>query len=276
MSDENHYKEWNMELKLAEVLRVQLGTEVINQVKMSTVNLLTVDARFEVCLEHARNPIKCFTTTDECRASKTHYWNYKEYQEIWSKLCQMDTAYNAVEENNSVILEVVNITWTGNTNTSLKGYFEITQTKTKQWSLEFDLTNCYLCIRLRDQCAEKEKEIQGAECNGSYSLSDLQNTLPFTWVAHGVPTQTGTKKKKEKKNLLIIKIHFEINHQNMTNYPPELKKKETKFTVEVIPKKIPYVYVIFHQTLITVWSFAQYTMIIIKETVYSSVNKIDA
>ncbi|KAG7327812.1 hypothetical protein KOW79_009418 [Hemibagrus wyckioides] len=68
-----------------------------------------------------------------------------------------------------------------------------------------------------------------------------QNTLPFTWVAHGVPTQTGTKKKKEKKNLPIIKIHFEINHQNMTNYPPELKKKETKFTVEVIPKKIPYV-----------------------------------
>ncbi|XP_058256810.1 helicase with zinc finger domain 2 isoform X2 [Hemibagrus wyckioides] len=241
MSDENHYKEWNMELKLAEVLRVQLGTEVINQVKMSTVNLLTVDTRFEVCLEHARNPIKCFTTTDECRASKTHYWHYKEYQEIWSKLCQMDTAYNAVEENNSVILEDVNITWTGNTNTSLKGYFEITQTKTKQWSLEFNLTNCYLCIRLRDQCAEKEKEKQGAECNGSYSLSDLQNTLPFTWVAHGVPTQTGTKKKKEKKNLPIIKIHFEINHQNMTNYPPELKKKETKFTVEVIPKKIPYV-----------------------------------
>ncbi|KAK3561442.1 hypothetical protein QTP86_002833 [Hemibagrus guttatus] len=84
-SDENHYKEWNMELKLAEVLRVQLGTEVIN------------------------------------KASKTQYRSYQEYQEIWSKLCQMDTAYNAVEENNSVILEDVSITWRGNTNTSLKG-----------------------------------------------------------------------------------------------------------------------------------------------------------
>ncbi|XP_060733047.1 helicase with zinc finger domain 2 isoform X2 [Tachysurus vachellii] len=246
MSNENHYKEWNMELKKAEVLRVQLGTEIISEVKMLAVNLLTVNELFEVCLEHARNPIKCFTTTDECHPSKPHYQNYQEYQEIWSKLCEMDTAYNAVEENNSVILENVNITWTETKETSLKGHFKMTQTQRKDWSLEFDLTNCYLCIRLRDQCAEKEKETKGPQCNGFYSdLSDLQNTLPFTWVAHGVPTKSQTQRqgmnKKKKKQPSTIQINFQIKYEKRTNYPPELTKEETKFTVEVIPKKIPYV-----------------------------------
>ncbi|XP_034164506.1 helicase with zinc finger domain 2 isoform X2 [Pangasianodon hypophthalmus] len=243
---QNHFTEWKMELKLEEVLQVQLGSEVVNGATMPAVNLLTVSAFFEVCLEHSRNPIKCFTTTDDtlCHASKTEYWDYKEYQEIWGKLCQMDTAYNAVEENNSVILEDVTITWTGTTETSLKGFFKMTQTQTKDWSLEFDLTNCYLCIRLRDPCTEKEEETEATQCNGS-GLSDLQNALPFTWVAHGVPTKSQTQKQgKEKKTNLkspIIQINFQIIHQNMTNIPPKLKKKETKFTVEVIPKKIPYV-----------------------------------
>lgn len=243
---QNHFTEWNMKLMLEEVLQVQLGTDVINGAPMPAVNLLTVTASFEVCLEHARNPIKCFTTgvTTECRASKTKYSNCKEYQEIWGKLCQMNTAYNAVEENNSVILEDVPITWTGITGTSLKGFFTITQTRAKDWSLEFDLTNCYLCIRLRDQCAEKEEETEATQSNGS-GLSDLQNALPFTWVAHGVPTKSQAQKQERKKKSPIIQINFQINHQNMTKIPPKLKE-ETKFTVEVIPKKIPYVYVIYH------------------------------
>lgn len=257
---QDHFKEWNMKLKLEEVLQVQLGTDVIHGATMPVVNLLTVTSSFEVCLEHARNPIKCFTDGTECHASKTWYWNYKEYQDIWGKLCQMDTAYNAVEENNSVILEDVRITWTGVTGKSLKGFFTITQTQTKDWSLEFDLTNCYLCIRLRDQCAEKEEETEATQSNGS-GLSDLQNTLPFTWVAHGVPiksqAQKQEKEKKTNKKSPIINIHFRINHQNMTNGPPEVKK-ETKFTVEVIPKKIPYVYVINYLKILR--PFAQYAL----------------
>ncbi|KAI5101910.1 helicase with zinc finger domain 2 [Silurus meridionalis] len=235
----NHFKEWKKELELKEVLQVQLGTDVINGERMPVVNLLTVNEFFDVCLEHARNPIKCFTNDTACRKSQTEYRDYKEYMNIWGKLCSMDTAYNAVEENNSVILEGVRITWRETTEKSLEGFFEITPTQVKDWSLEFDLTNCYLCIRLRNQCAEKAKT---TKCNGS-SLSDLQNTLPFTWVAHGIPTETKKQRKEKKtnKNSQTTKIQFQINHRNTTHVPPEVKKKETQFTVELIPKKIPYV-----------------------------------
>ncbi|KAF4083581.1 hypothetical protein AMELA_G00143290 [Ameiurus melas] len=161
-TDDKDFKVWKMELKLDDVLQVQLGTEVINGARMPAVNLLTVNASFEVCLEHARNPINCFSHT-ECRASKTEYLNLKEYREIWGNLCKMDTAYNAVEENNSVILEDVRIKWTELTDTSLKGFFKMTQTQKEDWSLEFDLTNCFLCIRLRDECAEKEEETDATQ-----------------------------------------------------------------------------------------------------------------
>lgn len=263
------FKEWNMELKLDEVLQVQLGTEVINGARMPAVNILTVDACFEVCLEHARNPINCFIANTECHASKTKYWNCKEYQEIWGKLCEMDTAYNAVEENNSVILEDVSIKWTGATETSLRGFFKMTQTQKEQWSLEFDLTNCYLCIRLRDQCAEKEEETDATQSNGS-GLSDLQNALPFTWVAHGVPIKSQTRQRgKEKKTNTksqCIQINFQINLHNMANVPADLQHGETKFTVEVIPKKIPYVYVKHHLRNIHFYNLLHNIYFLIKET----------
>ncbi|XP_053369516.1 helicase with zinc finger domain 2-like [Clarias gariepinus] len=243
-TEQNHFKVWEMELKSEDVLQVQLGTEVVNGATLPAVNLLTLSPSFEVCLEHARNPIKCFTPTDGtvCYPSKTKYKDYKEYQKIWGKLCQMDTAYNAVEENNSVILEDVSIKWTGTTETSLEGYFKMTQQQTKDWSLEFDLTNCYLCVRLRDQYAKKEEKTETTQCNDS-NLSDLQNTLPSTWVAHGITIKSQAQKQgnKNTENKSNIKIHFQINSRKMLNIPCTLQEKDTKFTVEVIPKKIPYV-----------------------------------
>lgn len=254
-NEQNHFMRWNMKIKSEDALQVQLGTEVVNGATLPAVNLLNISASFEVCLEHARTPIKCFTTLllndTVCHPTKAKYRSCKEYQTIWGKICQMSTAYNAVEENNSVTLEDVTIKWTETTGAPLKGYFVMTQKQKKNWSLEFDLTNCYLCIRLRNQCGgkEEEEEKEATQCNG-FGLSDLQKALPFTWVAHGVPIKSHTLKKEKEKS---IQVHFQINHKNMPNAPPILQKKETKFTVEVIPKKIPYVYVIFRSNNCTVF-----------------------
>ncbi|KAL6468541.1 hypothetical protein MHYP_G00220650 [Metynnis hypsauchen] len=145
--DSQHFKKFDMELKSGEVIQVQLGAEIVKGMTTPTVKLLNINPLFEVCLEHARNPTMCFFK-DVCDASKTKYANYTEYQKIWRGICKTDTAYNAVQENNSVILEDVKITW--EQGTDLKGFFQMTQTLKKEWQLDFDLTNCFLCIRLRD------------------------------------------------------------------------------------------------------------------------------
>ncbi|KAK3533886.1 hypothetical protein QTP70_032995, partial [Hemibagrus guttatus] len=132
----------------------------------------------------------------------------------WMKMISAvkDEAWDKVSECLQDVTEEINIIKP--VNTSDENHY-------KEWNMELKLAEV-LRVQLGTEVINK-------------------NTLPFTWVAHGVPTQTEAKKKKKKKNLQIIRIPFQINHQNMTNYPPELKKEETKFTVEVIPKKIPYV-----------------------------------
>ncbi|XP_056090728.1 helicase with zinc finger domain 2 [Rhinichthys klamathensis goyatoka] len=229
--EQQHYKKQTMELELGTVVQVQLGPELKDGLPVPVVLLLSINECFEICLEHTRNPTVCFSKPD-CIASKTIYNNYKEYQEIWIRLCQIDTAYNALEENNNVILEDVRIKWSGD-ETNLQGSFYITKTQKKEWSLEFDLRNCFLCIRLRHQ---KPQNDNAKQSHGS-AVSDLQGSLPFTWVAHAVTS----KPKKQKATDNNDRIHFQITQRSMSYIPPEVNAEGTKFTIEVIPKKIPFV-----------------------------------
>uniref|UniRef100_A0A672LTF8 Helicase with zinc finger domain 2-like n=1 Tax=Sinocyclocheilus grahami TaxID=75366 RepID=A0A672LTF8_SINGR len=230
-TEQRHYKEPTMELKLGTVVQVQLGTELKDGFPVPVVQLLTVNQCFEICLEHTRNPIDCFSKT-VCNASKPFYESYNEYQNIWSQLCQIDTAYNALEENNSIILEGVRITWNRD-ETNLQGFFYLTKTQKKQWSLEFDLRNCFLCIRLRDQKLKNSKS--DPKHLDSSEILDLQGSLPFTWVAHAVTTKPRKPKNGDNQN----KITFQITKISMSYIPPKVFEQGTNFTIEVIPKKIP-------------------------------------
>ncbi|XP_057186281.1 helicase with zinc finger domain 2 isoform X2 [Triplophysa rosa] len=231
-STEKHLKVLTMELKLGMVVQVQIGTELKDGFKAPVVKLLNINENFEICLEHSRNPTECFSRV-VCKASQPSYGSYKEYQSIWSRLCQIDTAYNALEENNSVLIEDVPIKWIGDE----KGLFHITKTQKKLWSLQFDLRNCFLCIRLRHQ---KEANCnKGAKPSNCSEDLDLQGPLPFTWVAHGVATKSMEPKDKNKEQA-SGQINFEIIQSSMHVIPPKVLDRKTRFTIEVIPKKIPY------------------------------------
>lgn len=231
-STEKHLKVLSTELKPGMVVQVQLGTELNDGFIAPVVQLLNINENFEICLEHSRNPTKCFSRV-VCNASQPLYESYKEYRNIWSRLCQIDTAYNALEENNSVIIEDVLIKWISDE----QGFFHITKTQRKQWSLEFDLGNSFLCIRLRHQKEENCKN--GAKLSNSPEDLDLQGPLPFTWVAHGVAAKSKERKDKDKEQE-SGKINFEIIQSSMHAIPPRVLHKKTRFTIEVIPKKIPY------------------------------------
>lgn len=231
-STEKHLKELTMELKRGIVVQVQLGTELKDGFKAPVVQLLNINENFEICLEHSRNPTECFSRV-VCNSSQLWYESFEKYQSIWSRLCHIDTAYNALEENDSVIIEDVPIKWIGDE----RGFFHIMKTQRKLWSLEFDLRNCFLCIRLRHQKeANCKKGAQLSNCSGDLGL---QGPLPFTWVAHGVATKS-TEQKDKGKEQASGKINFEIIQSSMHAIPPRVLDKETRFTIEVIPKKIPY------------------------------------
>ncbi|KAJ8335593.1 hypothetical protein SKAU_G00389350 [Synaphobranchus kaupii] len=224
--DFEHYTELSLELKVGQSFPVQLGTDTSCGQTFPAVQLVNVHPQFDICLQHSKDPILCFSKP-VLQASKQDYSRYKEYQGIWGPLCAMDTAYNAVAENDSIVLEGVKITWKDKKN--LEGYFDLPVEQKKQWSIEFDIKNCFLCIRLRGQMGN---ETEGLDLFGISPLLDLEDPQ-FTWVAHGVTKKT--------KRLLHTQINFSLNHLSMENTPSTVFSENTVFTVELLPKKLPHV-----------------------------------
>ncbi|XP_064193995.1 3'-5' exoribonuclease HELZ2-like [Anguilla rostrata] len=225
-----HYAEVSLELKVGQSLPVQLGTDTSRGKTFPAVQLVNIRPQFDICLQHAKNPIKCFSSRAP-QASKQKYSNFGEYMDIWGPLCEVDTAYSAVEENDSIVLEGVRITWKDKREQNLEGYFCLPLEQKKQWSINCDLKNCFLCIRLRGQMGNG---MEGLDSSRISPLSDLEDPMFFTWVAHGVTNQGS-------KRLLHPQIDFKLNHLSMENTPRTVFSENTMFTVELIPKKLPHI-----------------------------------
>ncbi|KAI1890439.1 hypothetical protein AGOR_G00153720 [Albula goreensis] len=229
-SEPGHYVELSLNLKVGETLQVQLGTDTKRGLLVPAVQLLNVCPKFEICLEHVKNPTMCFSKY-AVRASKQEYKDYMEYQKIWKPLCEMESASNAVAENDSIVLEDVKVTWKSRSkDRHPNGFFRLPLEKKKEWAIECDLLNCLLCIRLRDQ-----KDHSCTNTLGSQPSSDLVDPKTFTWVAHG--RTTAVTDEEESKRLLYIQIDFCINQVSMEN--PLLIIGNTNLTVELIPKLLP-------------------------------------
>nr|XP_015220183.1 PREDICTED: helicase with zinc finger domain 2 [Lepisosteus oculatus]XP_015220184.1 PREDICTED: helicase with zinc finger domain 2 [Lepisosteus oculatus]XP_015220185.1 PREDICTED: helicase with zinc finger domain 2 [Lepisosteus oculatus] len=234
---EKHYAELSLKLKTGGILQVQLGTDTKRGMLVPQIQLLIIHPKFEVCLEHARNPIECFSEY-AIRASKQQYVDYLEYQRVWKPLCEMESAFNAVAENDSIVFEDTAVQWKMKSKSDkLEGFFQLTLAHKKLWCVECDLRKCFLCIRVRDQSRNSRENQFGLESSGHAPLSDQVDPKFFTWVAHGVTTKITDE--EESKKLSYIQIDFYINHVPMKNIPDSIFQKGTAFTVELIPKLLP-------------------------------------
>ncbi|KAJ8400605.1 hypothetical protein AAFF_G00393740 [Aldrovandia affinis] len=218
-----HYVDLDLELKPGDTVQVQMMTEMQRGLLMPVVQLLNINEKFEVCLNHARSPIDCFAKYAQHK-SKSSYKTVENYARIWKPLCEMESASTAVDENESIIIEDLELTWTE----EQKGSFLLSHDFIKDWAIECSLANCYLCIRKRDLK-------QTAAVDRSEEQVDPRN---FTWVAHGVTTGC-TDTKKNSKNPKSKQVYFYINHLPMDATPDCVYQKSTKFTVELIPKPLP-------------------------------------
>ncbi|XP_072540872.1 3'-5' exoribonuclease HELZ2 isoform X2 [Salminus brasiliensis] len=226
---EEHYIEMSLELKQGKMVEVQLGTDTARGLLVPSVQLLVVTPKFEICLEHTRNPIMCFSKY-ALFSSKLSYNTYMDYQKIWKPLCEMESACSAVAENESIVIEDASLNWK-KSNTNLQGSFRLPLEKKAQWAIEGNLWNCFLCIRMRMQ----QKDLSPIP-EDSQDL-DLMDVPGLIWIAHGVVTKVSGE--EESKKLTYMEINFRVNHMPMTNMPKTVFSKEARFTVELIPKLLP-------------------------------------
>uniref|UniRef100_A0AAY4EVB2 C3H1-type domain-containing protein n=1 Tax=Denticeps clupeoides TaxID=299321 RepID=A0AAY4EVB2_9TELE len=220
-----HFHELSMSLRPGDAIQVQLGTDTARGLLVPKVQLLVVHPKFEICLEHAKKPIECFSSY-ALRSSRDGYTSYDEYQKIWQPLCEMESTTSAVAENDSIVLEDVELTWSNSKKDKkhLKGFFYLPLEKKTQWSIECDFQNCFLCIRLRGIASETQPE----------DLSAIPNAI---WIAHGITTAVSDREESKEKG--FIQIDFRINHLPSSDTPRNVFLRDTRFTVELIPKLLP-------------------------------------
>ncbi|XP_045079685.1 helicase with zinc finger domain 2 isoform X1 [Coregonus clupeaformis] len=228
-----HYIELPLRVKPGETLEVQLGTDTQRGLLIPVVQMLVVRNKFEICLEHSKDPTLCFSKY-ALHSSKQTYTTYWDYQKIWKPLCEMESASNAVAENDSIVLEDVPLTWKQiQKERQLGGFFQLPLEKMKQWAIEYGLKHSFLCIRMRYQ-NRADLTNNGADDDQHVDLTNIPSLI---WVAHGITT--GVTDEEEAKKLFYVQIDFRINHMPMAKIPERVFGKDTKFTVELIPKLLP-------------------------------------
>ncbi|KAL0977838.1 hypothetical protein UPYG_G00161980 [Umbra pygmaea] len=225
-----HYVEMLLTVKPGGTLEVQMGADTQRGLLIPVVQMLVVRNKFEVCLEHAKDPTQCFSTY-ATHSSKPTYKTYMEYQKIWKPLCQMESASTAVAENDSIVFEDVPLKWKPIQKNELRGFFLLTLEKMKLWAIEFSLRHSFLCIRMRYQ------PLADLPDNGDSQYGDITDIPCLIWVAHGITTSVTDE--DEAKKLSHIQIDFRINHMSMAKIPERVFGKQTRFTVELIPKLLP-------------------------------------
>uniref|UniRef100_A0A672LAH9 Helicase with zinc finger 2, transcriptional coactivator n=1 Tax=Sinocyclocheilus grahami TaxID=75366 RepID=A0A672LAH9_SINGR len=222
-----HYAKLSMRIKPGEAVEVQLGTATAQGLMTPAIQLFVVHPKFEICLEHVRDPIKCFSKY-AFHSSRNSYMTYMDYQEIWKPLCEMESASNAVTENECILIEDAALKWKTSPQKTHQGFFLLPLDKKSQWSIECDLKNSFLCIRTRIH--QSNPFLENSQCT---ALMDIPSV---TWVAHGIITNVEETESKEPNNL---QIDFQINHMSMTNIPEAIFCERTRFTLELIPKLLP-------------------------------------
>uniref|UniRef100_A0A671KGZ5 Helicase with zinc finger domain 2-like n=1 Tax=Sinocyclocheilus anshuiensis TaxID=1608454 RepID=A0A671KGZ5_9TELE len=220
-----HYAELSMRIRPGEAVEVQLGTATARGLMTPAIQLFVVHPKFEICLEHVRDPIKCFSKY-AFHSSRNSYKTYMDYQGIWKPMCEMESASNAVAENESILIEDAALKWENSCEKKLQGYFLLPLDKKSQWSIECDLKNSVLCIRTK----LNQSQSSPSQCTALMDISSI------TWMAHGIITKVKETGSKELKNL---QIDFQINHMPMTKIPEVIFGERTRFTLELIPKLLP-------------------------------------
>nr|XP_060627872.1 helicase with zinc finger domain 2 [Anolis sagrei ordinatus] len=243
-----HYVELSLEVSDGDVLNLQLTTDVQRGFLVPFVQLWTITPGFDVCLEHSEKPIDCFSSY-ATKASKEKYKSVSEYRNIWLPLSDMEAAFSAVAENDSIVLQDVSIVWDKRRTKKgqLQGTFSFTKAFLKECAIEVDFSYCYLCIRLSDLKANGlqnsvetlGRKLQQLSLTKEHTQSGrlVVDPATYTWVAHGCTEESESDEKSDPRSETMVR--FYIHFMSMENIPVEVTQPSSRFTVELIPKLLP-------------------------------------
>lgn len=219
-----HEVDIEFQLQRGDTLQIQMTTDIKRGYHMPAVQLVRIKPKFEICVHHVQSPITCFSRSAD-DPSRTFYSDTDEYVRIWRPLCEMESASSAVDETDSIVIESLVVKFNQEHEGILTGSFFLPLAWINEWAIACNLSKCLLCIRKR-----------GLKLPSNLEHSTLVDPREFTWVAHGVTRMVEECKNPPNEG---SKVEFYVNHLPMETIPDCVFKKNTCFTVEIIPKLVP-------------------------------------
>uniref|UniRef100_A0A3Q2CPH5 Helicase with zinc finger domain 2-like n=1 Tax=Cyprinodon variegatus TaxID=28743 RepID=A0A3Q2CPH5_CYPVA len=215
-----HYNEIPLQLQPGDTIQVQMTSEEKRGSDLPIIQLVHINPKFEICVQHVHDPCSCYTRPAYV-LSKPHYKDTNDYIGIWKPMCEMESASNAVEESDSIIIEDLEVKFTRRDGNVMTGKFFLHQKWIKDWIIEFYLDKCFLCIRKR-----------GLKLPEPQNHSAPVDPKEFTWVAHGITTNVEEGKAGSE-------VDFSVSHLPMEKVPECVSQKNILYTAEIIPKLLP-------------------------------------
>lgn len=217
-NSEDHIVDIGLQVQPGDTLQIQMTCKEDRRGNVPALQLVHVNPRFQICVDHVQSPITCFSRSADY-PSQHFYKEISDYVRIWKPLCEMESVASAVDESDSIVIENLVVNFKKEHEGTLTGTFSVPLAWVKEWPIEFNFSKCLLCIRKRGLTS---------------SLEDGARVDPreFTWVAHGVTTPVDDLKNSKKGK---SEVAFRVNHLPMETVPPCIFQKNTPFTVEVVP-----------------------------------------
>ena len=143
-----HFVETSLVLSVAVGVTVQLSANDSGGLMSPEIQLFNLAPGIDVCLEHRKLADKCFSTAASEKASQLSYRSINKYVHLWRPVLEMEAATMAVKNDDTMILQDVEVNWRKDESGSILGEFQLNKNFSKTRKIEI-FRGDYACARVR-------------------------------------------------------------------------------------------------------------------------------
>nr|XP_026689753.1 helicase with zinc finger domain 2 isoform X2 [Ciona intestinalis] len=201
-----HRRRITATVKPGSTFHVQLMSVIKRYLLTPTIKLFPVAPDLSICVYHRRNPVEAFAPN--VKAIKgTKITTLEEYEEQWLPLVQMDGAYCAVADDDSVVISGVDIKCFQTTGGKIKGKCQIETSFCGPRQIRI-IQNDFLCLKFLKQ----DKQSIESCVEHAIVTSHKDNELSFELIN---PCFQELRESIPKVDIEILQLG--VTHRRMAN-----------------------------------------------------------
>ncbi|XP_019640358.1 PREDICTED: helicase with zinc finger domain 2-like [Branchiostoma belcheri] len=248
----DHFCTFQMTYKPGQVVKVQLTGDIRKGLLSPCIQLFNLTPKMDVCLDHRRDAVTRFAVpATRSVANIPRYGSVRAYQERWLPIMAVEAAHGAVDNNESVVVHGVYISWTKQQQqqTGSAEYFgqiTLSQKFCKDRCIYFNQENQsnlkavneagkhldYICVRYTGVRAAMTRD---GRFDIATDKTEEKSPPLVCWVGHCL-VMPGVKGGKRDDVTVPIRLH-----QHLMAFPDALLHHGSTIpaTIEIITKTLP-------------------------------------